>query len=216
MNIEIWSDIVCPFCYLGKRRFERALAAFEGRAQVEVVWRSFELDPDAQREYHDSLDHMLARKYGITLEQAREMNEQVTRAAAAEGLDYRLDRARRGNTFDAHRLTHLARDHGSAAEAHERLFHAYFNEGLPIGDRETLVDLAAEVGLERGLVRSTLASDAYAGLVRGDERRARELGIGGVPFFLLGGRYGVSGAQTVEVFGQALERAWSDQVAPAR
>jgi predicted DsbA family dithiol-disulfide isomerase len=214
IEVEIWSDVVCPWCYIGKRLFERALAEFEHWNDTAVLWRSFELDPEAARGYSGSLDQMLAEKYGVSLERARAMNEQVTRLAAEEGLEYRLSDAQRGNSFDAHRLIHLAKKHGLQAEAEERLMKAYFSEGLPIGDRETLVELAREVGLDEEEARSALEGNEFAKEVRADERRAAELGITAVPFFVIGGRYGVSGAQSPAVFLQVLQKAWAEADAP--
>jgi predicted DsbA family dithiol-disulfide isomerase len=210
MKVEIWSDIVCPFCYIGKRRFEEALSRFDDRESVEVVWRSFELDPDGPRQYPGSLDEMLARKYGTGIEQARQMNDNVTRMAAEVGLDYRLAEAKPGNTFDAHRLIHFATERGLGAKAKERLLEAYFIEGRAIGDQKTLADLATDIGLDEEEVRSVLESRAYASDVRADEARGRQLGINGVPFFVFDEKYGVSGAQGVETFEQVLARTWSE------
>jgi predicted DsbA family dithiol-disulfide isomerase len=210
MKVEIWSDIVCPWCYIGKRRFESALARFEHRDEVEVVWHSFELNPSAPREEHGGLDERLARKYGMTLGQARAVNDRVTAAAAGEGLRYDLERARPGNTFDAHRLIHLAREQGLDDQAEERLMAAYFGEGRRIGDGETLVELLADVGVDREQAREALAGGAFGDDVRAEEREAAELGISGVPFFVFDRRYGVSGAQPPELFLQALRQAWQD------
>src|SRR4051812_14026370 len=168
MIVEVWSDIVCPWCYIGKRRFERALERFEHRSEIEVVWRSFELDPRAPRTVGTSLNDMLASKYGVSPAQAKAMNDRVTEQARGEGLDYRLELARPGNTFDAHRLTHLAAATGKRAAAVERFMHGYFVEGAEIGDPETLVRLAAEVGVDADPARETLAGDAYAADVPAD------------------------------------------------
>jgi len=204
LTVEIWSDVVCPWCYVGKRRFEKALSAFARRDEVEVVWRSFELDPHAPPEREHSGAEHLAAKYGMSLEQAERSNAQMTELAASEGLEYHLDRTRGGNSFDAHRLIHLAKDHGLQAQMNERLMRAYFTEGAAIGDAETLVRLALEVGVDpRGLL-----GDAYADAVRADEELAIRIGIRGVPFFVLGRRYGVSGAQPAELLLQALDKAW--------
>jgi predicted DsbA family dithiol-disulfide isomerase len=205
LTVEIWSDVVCPWCYIGKRRFESALAEFPHK--VETVWRSFELDPGAPptRE-HNATEH-LAAKYGMSLEQAEASHAQMTELAAAEGLEYHLETARGGNSFDAHRLIHLAGAHGKQAEAQERVMHAYFTEGVAIGDREQLVALAADLGLDPDEARTVLESDAYADAVREDEQLAQRIGIHGVPFFVLGRRYGVSGAQPAEILVQALEQA---------
>jgi predicted DsbA family dithiol-disulfide isomerase len=209
MKIEIWSDVVCPWCYIGKRRFESALARFEHRDQVEIVWRSFELDPNAPRQQEGPQDEMLAKKYGVSLSQARGMIERVTTLAAQEGLDYHLDGAQRGNTFDAHRLLHLAAAHGRQGELKERLLRAYFTEARPISDAETLVALGAEGGLPADEVHTMLSSDSYAAAVRADQRRAAAFGIQGVPFFVIDEQFGVSGAQESDVLLAALEQAWA-------
>jgi predicted DsbA family dithiol-disulfide isomerase len=209
MIVEIWSDIVCPWCYIGKRRFETALERFAHRDQVQVIWRSFELDPTSERRTPGSLTDMLAKKLGVSHAQAVAMNERVAGLAAGEGLDYRLDQAQHGNTFDAHRLIHLAAAHGLQGDAKERLLRAYFTEGLPIGDAETLVRLGTEIGLAEDDVRAMLDGDAYAGDVRADVRRATTFGIRGVPFVAIDETYGVSGAQPAEVFLDALEQAWA-------
>jgi predicted DsbA family dithiol-disulfide isomerase len=209
MKIEIWSDVVCPWCYIGKRRFESALARFEQRDQVEVVWRSFELDPRAPRRSEGTLEEMLSKKYNVSLAEAAGMNARVTMLAAREGLDYHLDQAQRGNTFDAHRLIHLGAVHGRQGEVKERLLRAYFTEGRPISDPETLVALGAEAGLPAEQVRAMLAGDGYADAVRADERRAAAFGIGGVPFFVIDEQFGVSGAQEAAVLLNALEEAWA-------
>ena len=210
MQIEIWSDIVCPWCYIGKRRFEAALAKFAHRDQVKIVWRSFELDPDAPRATDGSLNDMLAKKFGISPARAAAMNAHVTSLAAEEGLDYRLDQAKHGNTFDAHRLLHLAETHELQAAAKERLMAAYFTEGRSISDADSLVSLGVEIGLPADDIRATLESDAYADAVRADERRAQMLGITGVPFFVFDGKYGVSGAQPSATFLDVLEQVWAE------
>jgi predicted DsbA family dithiol-disulfide isomerase len=210
VRVEIWSDIVCPWCAIGKRRFETALAAFEHRDEVEVRWRSFELDPTAPRSVPGGSTRRLADKYGIPLEQARAMEQRVTDTAAAEGLRFRYDIARPGRTVDAHRLLHLAADRGVQSELKERLLLAYFSAGEPIADREALVRLGAEAGLDPAEAAEVLDSHAYLDEVRADEVEARELGIQGVPFFVLDRRYGVSGAQPAEVLLEALRRAWAD------
>jgi predicted DsbA family dithiol-disulfide isomerase len=201
LSVEIWSDLVCPWCYIGKRRFEAAVRQFDG--EVEVTWRSFELDPQAPatRE-HNATEH-LAAKYGMSHEQAEASHAQMTALAAQEGLEYHFERARGGNSFDAHRLTHLAAEQGLQGEAMERLMHGYFTDGLPIGDREALKAVAAELGLDGDI----LDGDDYAEAVREDEHLAQRIGIQGVPFFVLDRRYGVSGAQPAELLVQALEKA---------
>lgn len=209
MNVEIWSDVVCPWCYIGKRRFETALAAFEHADEVEVVWRSFELDPRAPRERIGDYATRLAKKYGTSFERAQVTISHMADVAAEEGLDFDFARARAGNTFDAHRLLHYAAGHGLQGALKERLLRAYFSEGAPIGDGDALVRLAVDAGLEAGEVSKMLAGDDFAEHVRADEAAAEELGIGGVPFFLVDRKFAVSGAQPVDVFTRALERAWA-------
>ncbi|HEX9925958.1 MAG TPA: DsbA family oxidoreductase [Anaerolineae bacterium] len=210
MKVEIWSDIACPWCYIGRRRFEKALDQFEDHNQVEVIWRSFQLDPAAPREYKGTINDMLAEKKGIDRHQAEALHAHVTALAAEEGLDYRFDRVRPGNSFDAHRLLHLAAHHGLQSEMKERLQKAYFTDGLAYSDPDTLAQLAVEVGLDADETRQMLETDAYAAGVRADVRRAQMLGINGVPFFLFDEKYAVSGAQPAELFLTALERAWAD------
>ena len=210
MKIEIWSDIACPWCYVGKRRFEQALQQFEHAGDVEVVWRSFELDPHAPRTHAESQDELLAKKYGMPVEKARAMNERMTAEARKEGLDFHLDRVKVGNTFDAHRLVHLAAESGRAEVMKERLMRAYFTEGEAVGVPDTLVRLGAEVGLAEERVREVLNGDAYASDVRADEERARSFGISGVPFFAIDERYGVSGAQPADVLLGALRQAYEE------
>lgn len=193
MKIEIWSDVVCPWCYIGKRRLEAALERFDG--DVELEWRSFELNPQAPRTPEKPLDESLADKYGVSLSKARKMLDQMTQTAADEGLELDFESAQGGNTFDAHRVLHFAKEHGVQTEMKERLFSAYMTEGRPISDRDELAELAGEVGLEIDSVREMLESEAYEEDVRKDEAEAREVGVRGVPFFLIDGEYGVSGAQ---------------------
>jgi len=210
MKVEIWSDVVCPWCYIGKRRFETALTRFEQRDQIEVLWRSFQLDPTAPRTSDESLNQILSRKHGLTLRQANDTTNQVTELAALEGLEYHFDRAQSGNTFDAHRLIHLAAAHQLQDAMKERLMKAYFSEGLPIGNQDTLIQLATEVGLDSDEARTVLNSDTYAAEVKADIEMATELGIRGVPFFVVDEKYGISGAQPAEVFLNALEQTWAE------
>ena len=206
MEVEIWSDIACPWCAVGKRRFEAALAAFEHRDEVTVTWRSFELDPEAPHERPGDRDAHLAEKYGMSVEQAREMHERMAETAAGEGLDFRFETARSGNTFDAHRIAHLAAAHGLQDEMNERLLIAHFTEGELISDHATLKRLAAEVGVPEDEIDETLATDRYADDVREDEATAHALGIRAVPTFVVGRRIGVAGAQPPEVLGQLLAK----------
>jgi predicted DsbA family dithiol-disulfide isomerase len=209
MQVEIWSDVVCPWCYIGKRRFERALADFPGRDEVEVVWRSYELDPGAPAVSDVSPVEHLARKYGVDTGEAAAMQHRVAQAASGEGLEYRLDQTRRGNSFDAHRLVHLAAEHGLQDELQERLFAAYFTEGAAIGDRGTLADLAADVGLDAAEVAEVLDGDRFADAVRDDEETARQLGCTGVPFFVFDRRYGAAGAQDPTLLREILDQAFA-------
>lgn len=208
VKIDIWSDVVCPFCYIGKRHLESALAQFPHRDQVEVIWHSFQLDPDAPRTTEEPTSEMLARKYGMSLEQARQNERQLEAQAATVGLEYNLANTRMGNTFDAHRLIQLAARVGLADAAHERFMRGYFTDGEQIGDHESLVRMATDIGLEEARVREVLASAEFAQEVRADVDRARAYGARGVPFFVFAESVGVSGAQPVEVFSQALTQAW--------
>jgi predicted DsbA family dithiol-disulfide isomerase len=211
MRVEIWSDVVCPWCYVGKRRFEQALAGFAHRDEVEVLWRSFELDPSAPAELPGSQAEHLAGKYGVSLERAQEMLDSMTATAAQEGLDFRFDRMRGGNSLDAHQLIHVAAERGLQDAVKERLLRACFTEGEPVADREALVGLVAEAGLDADEARDVLATNRFAGQVREDELDAQRLGITGVPFFVVDRTYGVSGAQPAAVLREVLEKAWQDQ-----
>jgi predicted DsbA family dithiol-disulfide isomerase len=208
VHVEIWSDIACPWCYVGKRRFEAALAEFEHRDDVTVTWRSFELDPGAPAEREGERAAHLASKYGVSVERAREMEDQMTQVAAGDGLDFRFDRARSGNTFDAHRLVHLAAAHGKQDAMKERLLRAYLTEGELISDHATLARLASEAGLPEDEVREVLATDQYASEVREDENTAHGLGITAVPFFVVDRSMGASGAQPPEVLLGLLSKGW--------
>ncbi|MEX2466941.1 MAG: DsbA family oxidoreductase [Gemmatimonadota bacterium] len=209
MQIEIWSDVVCPWCYIGKRRLEHALEGLD--EDVNVVWRSFELDPSAPTEPLDKLDEALAEKYGTTVEKARDMMDHMARTGAEEGLELNFDRARRGNTLDAHRLLHFAASHGLQPEMKERLFRAYMTEGRPISDRSELARLAGEVGLDPDEVLVLLETDRLVAEVRQDQARARQIGIQGVPFFVFDGQLAVSGAQPSDVLLGALRRVQTER-----
>jgi predicted DsbA family dithiol-disulfide isomerase len=208
MHVEIWSDIACPWCYVGKRRFETALAAFEHADDVTVTWRSFELDPGAPAERLEDAAGHLAAKYGRTREQAEQMNANMTQVAAGEGLEFRFDRLRLGSTFDAHRLVHLGAAHGIQDALKERLFRAYLTEGELMSDADTLRRLAAEAGLPADEVAELLAGDRFADAVRDDERTASSLGISAVPFFVADRALGASGAQSPEVLLEFLRQGW--------
>jgi predicted DsbA family dithiol-disulfide isomerase len=210
MQVEIWSDVVCPWCYIGKRRFEQALEAFPHADEVTVTYRSFELDPGAPSQRTGSHTEHLARKYGITVERADQMHAQMTEVGAGEGIDFRFDLIRGGNTFDAHRLLHLARDLDRQLVLKELLLRATFTAGQPIADKEVLVRIAGEAGIPIEEARTVLDSDKYADDVRADEQQAAQYGITGVPFFVVDGKYGVSGAQPSDVLVQVLERAYAE------
>jgi predicted DsbA family dithiol-disulfide isomerase len=217
MRIDIWSDVVCPWCYLGKRRFERALDSFEHRDQVQITHHSFQLDPTKPQGETSSRRSMLMAKYHLSDAQVSAMDTKMEQTAAADGLEYHLtDAGLTGNTLDAHQLVHLARSHGLEDAMLERLYRAYFTEQRSIFDHDALVDLAAAAGLDANETREALAGNRYAGAVARDLTEARSLGITGVPFFVIDGRYGISGAQATDVFRQALARAWADSPAPAR
>ncbi len=211
LRVDVWSDIACPWCYVGKRHLEAALARFPHREDVEIVWRAFELDPSAPREVDRAVTYAerLAKKYGSSLREADGMISRMTDVAKADGLDFRFDRIRPGNTFDAHRVLHLAHARGVQDAVKERFLLGYMTEGCAIGDAETLVRLAADAGLDGEEVRALLASDDQTASVRADEDRARELGVRGVPFFVIGERYAISGAQPAETLLRALERGWA-------
>jgi predicted DsbA family dithiol-disulfide isomerase len=208
MRIEIWSDVVCPWCYIGKRRLERALADFPHADQVEVEWRSFQLDPSAPSTPTETVAEHLGRKYGGGPEAGRQMIDRTTAMAAAEGMVWRQHESPRVGTIDAHRLLHAAGDR--RGELKEALLHAYFAEAQNVADHETLTRIATEVGLDEVLVKEVLTTDRYADEVEVDIRQAAAYGATGVPFFVIDEKFGISGAQPVETFRQVLDRAWAD------
>jgi predicted DsbA family dithiol-disulfide isomerase len=209
MQVEIWSDVACPWCYIGKRRFETALKQFKHQDQVEVIWRSYQLDPSAPRASGQNVNEVLAKKMRVSREKAVAMNDHVTKLAAQEGLDYHMDQAQYDNSFDAHRLVHLAAAHGKQDAMEERLFKAYFTDGVAIGEKEALIQLASEIGLDAAEARATLDGDAYADEVLADVERAEAFGIQGVPFFAIDETYGISGAQPAELFKSTMEEIWT-------
>jgi predicted DsbA family dithiol-disulfide isomerase len=212
MDIHIWSDIVCPWCYLGKRRFENALALFDHRENVRVTHRSFQLDPSRPRHHTTNRREMLQAKYRLSEQQVRDMDARMEHLADIEGLEYHLtDAGQTGNTLDAHQLLQLGKERGIQDAVIERLYRAYFTEQRSVFDRDSLVTLAGEAGLDQTEARDVLERDMYADAVAADVREARSLGVSGVPFFVVGGRYGVSGAQPTEVFSEALTKAWDDE-----
>jgi predicted DsbA family dithiol-disulfide isomerase len=210
MQVEIWSDIVCPWCYVGKRRFEAALAKFDHRDEVDLTWRSFELDPDAPAVREGDPVQRLADKYGMSRAQAAAAEANLTAAAAADGLEYHLGTVKSGNSFDAHRLLHLAAERGIQDDVKERFMLGYFTQNEAIGDHDTLVALAVDAGLDETETRAVLASDRYADDVRADEKQAVAYGISGVPFFVIDEKYGVSGAQSADILLNVLKQAWTE------
>ena len=210
MRVHVWSDVVCPWCAVGKAHLEAALARFEHADSVQVVWRSFQLDPGAPAARDGEYAAHLARRYGTSTAGGAAMARRISAAVDAAGIPARFDRVRPANTFDAHRLLHLALERGLQDPLKERLDAATFGEGLSVSDHDALTALAVEVGLDEAEVREVLASDRYADAVRRDEAQAQAYGITGVPFFVVDGTYGVSGAQPAELLVQVLDKAWSE------
>ena len=211
MKVEIWSDVVCPFCYIGKRRFEKALESFEAKDKVEIEWRSFQLDPDLEYVPGQSVHEYLGKRKGTSAADGKKMNDAMTAMAKEVGLEYNFDKAIINNTFNAHRLLHYAKEKGLQSEMKERLFRAYYTEGKNIGDTDTLAQLGEEVGLQAEEIRTVLQSDKYAQDVVQDQYKAQQLGIQGVPFYVFNNKYGVSGAQPSEIFAQVLEKVWEEE-----
>jgi predicted DsbA family dithiol-disulfide isomerase len=216
LRIDIWSDIACPWCYVGKRHLEQALAGFPEANSTEVVWHAFELNPSAPRESKEEgpYNERLAKKYGMSPKEAQGRIDHLVAVGKADGLTLDFTRIRPGNTFDAHRIIHHAREVGKQDAVKERFLRGYLSEGEAIGDPAVVARLAVDAGLDAERVNAILASDDYAREVRTDEAEANRLGIHGVPFFVIGGRYAVSGAQPAELIGRALQQAWDEQAAP--
>jgi predicted DsbA family dithiol-disulfide isomerase len=210
MKVEIWSDIVCPFCYIGKRQFEKALEQFGDNDKVEVKWRSFQLDPTTKHEPGKSIHEVLAEKKGWTVDKAKQIANSITRSAKELGLEYNFDIAVHGNTFHAHRLTKLAAKFELQNEMEERLFKAYFNEGKNIEDIAILFEIGKEVGIPEQDLKEMLETDNYSEAVIQDRKEAVELGIQGVPFFVFDQKYAVSGAQPATLFTEVLKTAWKE------
>lgn len=208
--VDVWSDVMCPFCYMGDALLDQALERFEHAEAVSVRYHSFLLMPDLPVDTAVNLDDLLVTQRGLSRAQAKAMNAQVAARGRQVGLDYRFDRAIATNTRRAHELSHFAKRHGRQHDMIRRLFKAYFTDGLNVGDRDTLADLAAEIGLDRDAAATSLASGEFAAAVDADLLQARQLGITGVPFFVFNQAYAVSGAQPVEAFGQVLERVWGE------
>jgi predicted DsbA family dithiol-disulfide isomerase len=210
MQVEVWSDVVCPWCYIGKRKLETALSRFPHADQVEVVWRSFQLDPSVPEGHTEPTLPALAAKYGRSVEEMAQMQRRVEDVAAGEGLEYHLADGVSGNTLLAHQLIHLAAEHGLGGAMKERLLHAHFTEQRSVFDVESLVSLGVEVGLDADEARAALADRRYLSAVHEDIDTARALGATGVPFFVVDRTYGAAGAQPAEQLLQLLERAWAD------
>lgn len=206
MKIEIWSDFVCPFCYIGKRRLESALNQFEYKDEIELVFRSFELDPNAKKKYDENIHEIIAKKYGISVEQAKASNNQLVEQAKELGLNYNFDDLILTNTFDAHRLSHYAKTEGKMKELSERVLKAYFVDSLNISDHKVLATLAGEVGLDGDKALKVLESDKYEAEVRKDEENGSKFEISGVPYFIFNSKHAVSGAQSTELFLEVLEK----------
>lgn len=211
MKVEIWSDVMCPFCYIGKKRFEKGLAAFEQRDSVVIEWKSFLLNPGLKTDTSLSPADYLVQAKGMSPEQARQANAQVTAMARQEGLDYHLDKAVLANTLQAHRLLQLAKEKGKANEMEELLFSAYFTEGKNIDDTDTLQQLGQAAGLQPGDITVALTNESYLDKVQGDLYEAQQIGVRGVPYFVFNDRYVISGAQAGETFLGALNKAWEER-----
>ena len=210
MQIEIWSDVMCPFCYIGKRKFENALAQVPEKDKIEVEWKSFQLDPSIVTEPGKTIHEYLSERKGISTAKAKEMNDYVTNLASQVGLEYKFDKAVVANSFDAHRFSHLAKKHGLQNEAEEILFKAYFTEGKNTADVETLVQLGASIGLDEAEIRQMLAGNEFANEVHKDIALAQQFGIQGVPFYVFDRKYAVSGAQDSKVFLDILEKSFTE------
>ncbi len=210
MKVEIWSDVMCPFCYIGKRKFENALEQFAHKDEVEVVWKSFQLNPDMKTEEGKNINQYLAEAKGWSIEKAKEMNDHVSGIAKDIGLTYHLDKAVVANSFDAHRFSHLAKKYGKQNDAEEKLFEAYFTDGKNTADHQTLVQLGSEIGMDATEISTVLSSDEFTDEVNQDIYEAQQVGVRGVPFFVLGEKYAISGAQESSTFLQALNKTWEE------
>ncbi len=211
IQVEIWSDIMCPFCYIGKRKFEAALSQFEGKDDVEIIWKSYQLSPDMVTDSSKNINQYLSEHKGISIQEAERMNAYVTNMAAKEGLTYNFDKTVVANSFKAHQFAHFAKQYGKQDEAEEKLFQAYFTEGKNMDDDAVLIQLGAELGLDTTALKAALENGTYAKEVRADIKEAEEIGVRGVPFFVFDRKYAVSGAQDSMVFLQTLEKAQEER-----
>lgn len=210
MKIEIWSDIMCPFCYIGKRKFEKALEQFDQKDKIDVEWKSFQLSPEIKTQTNKSSTEFLAEHKGISIQQARALNEQVSQMAKTVGLTYHLDKSVVANSFKAHQLTHFAKQYQKQDETEELLFKAHFTEGKNIDNTEVLLDIGEELGFDRTLLKKSLEDNLYADAVKKDIQNASRIGVRGVPFFLFNNKYALSGAQESETFLQALKQSFTE------
>jgi predicted DsbA family dithiol-disulfide isomerase len=210
LKIDIWSDVMCPFCYIGKRKFEQALAQFEYREDVEIEWHSFQLDPNTENNTGLSVYDYLAERKGMSREQSIDMHKHVTNTAKRVGLEYNFDIAKIANSFDAHRFVQYAKTNGVGDAAEEALFSSYFTHGKDISDHQTLAELGVTMGLDKQAVLEMLAGEEFRDAVVRDIKAAEMMGINGVPFFVLDEKYGVSGAQSPELFLNALQTTWEE------
>ena len=211
LQIEIWSDIMCPFCYIGKRKFEAALSQFEGKDDVEIIWKSYQLSPDMVTDSSKNINQYLSEHKGISIQEAERMNAYVTNMAAKEGLTYNFDKTVVANSFKAHQFAHFAKQYGKQDEAEEKLFQAYFTDGKNIDDDAVLIQLGTELGLDTTALKAALENGTYAEEVRADIKEAEQIGVRGVPFFVFDRKYAVSGAQDSKVFLQTLEQAYAER-----
>lgn len=212
MKVEVWSDVMCPFCYIGKRNYEKGLQQFAEANDIELVWKSFQLDPGISNEREDRLDayDYLSQRKGISRDHVVQMHEQVTRMAADAGLEYHLEKTQMVNSFKAHRLLQMSKEKGLGNEAEEQLFYANFTEGKDFSDTAVLIEIGAKIGLSEADVRESLSNNKYSVQVNEDIQKARKIGVTGVPFFVFNDKYAVSGAQAPEAFAQVLEKSHSE------
>lgn len=210
MEVEIWSDVMCPFCYIGKRKFEQALAQFPHKDNVRIVWKSFQLSPDMQTDTGKNIHQFLAAHKGISLQEAKKMNDYVTRMAKQVGLTYDFEKSVVANSFNAHRFSHFAKQYGKQDEAEELLFRSYFTDGKNIDDYPTLIQLGKEIGLDADALKTALENGSYTDAVHADIYEAQQVGVRGVPFFVMNRKYAVSGAQESKSFLEVLEKSYAE------
>lgn len=214
MKIEIWSDVMCPFCYIGKKNFEKALENIPFKDEVKIEWKSFQLDPTLEKKDTKTTAEYFREKKGISENQAKQMTKQVIEMGKAAGIDFNFEKALITNTFTAHKLSHLAKKHGKSTEMEEELFKAHFIDGKNIGDHDILVSLAVFLGIDAEETSKCLQSEDFDYEINQDILEARNNGISGVPYFILNGKYGISGAQPFELFKNALTQTYEETVVP--